>query len=69
MQAMGSGYAVLLQNHGVFAVGPTMDMALVVAYVVEEAASVAAHAVLLSDQPHLLTEQDFQDMLSGGSKG
>jgi ribulose-5-phosphate 4-epimerase/fuculose-1-phosphate aldolase len=69
LQAMGSGYAVLLQNHGVFAVGPTMDMALAVAYIVEEAATVAAHAVLLSDQLHLLTEQDFQDMLSAGSKG
>ena len=56
-------------NHGVFAVGPTMDMALAVAYIVEEAATVASHAVLLSDQLHLLTEQDFQDMLSAGSKG
>ena len=69
LEAMGSGYAVLLQNHGPFVVGPTMGMALALAYIVEEAATVAAHAVLLSSQLHLLTEQDFQDMLSAGSKG
>lgn len=69
LQAMGSGYAVLLQNHGVFAVGPTIDLALAVAFIVEEAAIVAWHAVALGDRMRLMTESDFHDMLSAGSTG
>jgi ribulose-5-phosphate 4-epimerase/fuculose-1-phosphate aldolase len=69
LQAMGSGYAVLLQNHGVFAVGPTIELALAVAFIVEEAAIVAWHAVALGGQMRLMTENDFHDMLSAGSKG
>lgn len=69
LEAMGSGYAVLLQNHGVFALGSTMDMALAVAFIVEEAATVAWHAVALSDQLRLMTEHDFQEMLTAGHKG
>ncbi len=69
LEAMGSGYAVLLQNHGVFAVGPNMDWALAVAFIVEEAATVAWHAVALSDQLRLMTEHDFQEMLASGHKG
>jgi len=69
LQAMGSGHAVLLQNHGVFAVGLTIDMALAVAFIVEEAAVVAWHAVALGGQMRLMTDNDFHEMLTGGSKG
>lgn len=69
LQAMGSGHAVILQNHGVLTVGPTMDWALAVAFIVEEAATVAWHAAALSDQLRLMTEHDFQEMLTSGHKG
>jgi L-ribulose-5-phosphate 4-epimerase len=69
LEAMGSGHAVILQNHGVFTVGPVMEMALAVAFIVEEAATVAFHASLLSRQLHVLSEQDFEEMLAAGSKG
>lgn len=69
MEAMGAGRAVVLQNHGPFVVGPTMEMALALAFIVEEAAVVAFHATMLSDHPRLMTQQDFDEMLGGGSKG
>ena len=69
LEAMGPGHAVILQNHGPFIVGPTIDMALAIAFIVEEAATVAYHASLLSGQLHLLTERDFEEMLGVGSKG
>jgi ribulose-5-phosphate 4-epimerase/fuculose-1-phosphate aldolase len=69
MEKMGRGHAVLLQNHGVLAVGPNLAMALAVAFIVEEAAIVAFHAVLLNQRLHLLGEREFKEMLSGGTKG
>lgn len=69
LQAMGSGYAVVLQNHGVFAVGSSMDMALAVAFIVEEAATVAAQALALNPKLHLLTPHDWSEMLGTGSRG
>jgi ribulose-5-phosphate 4-epimerase/fuculose-1-phosphate aldolase len=69
LEKMGSGYAVLLQNHGVLAVGPNMDMALAVAFIVEEAAVVASHAVLLNLNLHLLGDREFKEMLGGGTRG
>ena len=69
LESMAEGSAVILQNHGPFIVGPTMKMALAVAFIVEEAAVVAFHASLLSDEVRLMTQHDFDEMLSGGSKG
>jgi len=69
MEAMGSGYAVILQNHGPFVVGPTLEMALAVAFIVEEAAIVAFHATMLSDSLRAMTQQDFDEMLGRGSRG
>jgi len=69
MEAMGSGYAVILQNHGPFVVGPTLEMALAVAFIVEEAAIVASHATMLSDSLRTMTQQDFDEMLGRGSRG
>jgi ribulose-5-phosphate 4-epimerase/fuculose-1-phosphate aldolase len=69
LDAMGSGYAVVLQNHGPFVVGSTMRMALAAAFIVEEAAQVAFHATLLGGRMRLMTPEDFQEMLGGGSTG
>jgi L-ribulose-5-phosphate 4-epimerase len=69
MDAMGDGFAVILQNHGPFVVGPTLSLALATAFIVEEAADVAFRAVLLCDQPRLMTREDFDEMLSGASRG
>jgi L-ribulose-5-phosphate 4-epimerase len=69
MEAMGDGYAVILQNHGPFVVGATLDMALATAFIVEEAAEVAFRAVLLADQLRLMTRTDFDEMLGGDSRG
>jgi len=69
LEAMGSGFAVVLQNHGPFVVGQNLRMALAAAFVVEEAARVAFYATLLSERPRLVTEDDYQRMLGGGSKG
>jgi len=69
LEKMGSGNAVLLQNHGVLAVGPNLEMALAVAFVVEEAAMVASHATLLNMRLHLLGDHEFKEMLGGGTKG
>lgn len=75
LKAMGAGCvgaagrAVILQNHGPFVVGPAMEMALALAFIVEEAAVVAFHATMLSDHLRLMTQRDFDEMLGGGSKG
>jgi len=69
LRAMGSGSAVVLQNHGVFTVGANMKMALAAAFIVEEAALVAFYAEMLGDTLHLLGKQDLQEMLRRGTKG
>jgi L-ribulose-5-phosphate 4-epimerase len=69
MESMGEGRAVILQNHGPFVVGPTMRMALALAFIVEEAAMVALHASQLSQDLRLMSRDDFEEMLSGGSRG
>jgi ribulose-5-phosphate 4-epimerase/fuculose-1-phosphate aldolase len=69
MESMGEGHTVILQNHGPFVVGPSMKMALAMAFIVEEAATVALHASQLSEDLRLMTQDDFEEMLSGGSKG
>jgi L-ribulose-5-phosphate 4-epimerase len=69
LEAAGSGYAVLLQNHGPLVMGPTIEMALAAAYIVEEAATVAFHATLLGKELRLMQDSDFADMLGGGSAG
>jgi ribulose-5-phosphate 4-epimerase/fuculose-1-phosphate aldolase len=56
VKALGSGNAVLLANHGIMGVGPTIDEALRVCQVVEKGAQIYATAravgkpVLLSDE-------------------
>ena len=69
LKSMGESYAVILQNHGPFVLGPTMRVALAAAFIVEEAATVAFHATRLSDELRLMTDHDFEEMLGGGSKG
>jgi ribulose-5-phosphate 4-epimerase/fuculose-1-phosphate aldolase len=69
LEAMGSGYAVVLQNHGPFVVGRDMRMALTTAFIVKEAAEVALYATVLGGRMRLMTRQDFQEMLGGGSTG
>ncbi len=69
MQVLGSRSAVLLQNHGSFVVAPDLSKALTIAFIVEEAAMVALFALQLGAPLHLLTEQEFAEILQAGSKG
>jgi ribulose-5-phosphate 4-epimerase/fuculose-1-phosphate aldolase len=69
MDAMGTGFAVILQNHGPFVVGTSMRMALATAFIVEEAAIVAVNAFAVSERLRLMTEGDFVEMLGGDTIG
>jgi ribulose-5-phosphate 4-epimerase/fuculose-1-phosphate aldolase len=69
LTTMGDGCAVILQNHGVLAAGPSLDMALAMAFIVEEAAVVAFHAMRLGEDLRLMTEEEYRAILTSGSKG
>jgi L-fuculose-phosphate aldolase len=73
VKALGPGNAVLLANHGIMGVGPTIDEALRVCQVVEKAAQIYATAraigkpVLLSDEEVARLRQSY--LTSYGQKG
>lgn len=60
--AMGEGKAVLLRNHGVVAVGTTLDDALETASAVEETAELQWRASLLG-QPRVLSPEEMAEVL------
>jgi L-fuculose-phosphate aldolase len=59
LRTMGSDHAVLLQNHGVLAVGATVDHAYLVAQKVEYLAEVYALALQLGE-PNLLSDDEIR---------
>lgn len=61
LEAMGDGRAVVLKNHGVVAVGPTLSDAFGVASVVEDAAMVYVFASMIG-KPDLVPEEHFEIM-------
>lgn len=62
VDALGQGRAVLLRNHGVVAVGPTLDEALETASAVEEVAELQWRASLFGE-PVVLNSEDMAEVL------
>lgn len=58
---LGQGNAVLLQNHGVVAVGPTLERAFTIAAIVEDAARIYVYASLIGT-PTLVPQEVLSEL-------
>ncbi|MGB9826526.1 MAG: class II aldolase/adducin family protein, partial [Desulfofundulus sp.] len=56
LAGLGKGNAVLLQNHGVLTVGPTLERAFTIAAIVEDAAKIYVYSSLLGTPTLVPTE-------------
>jgi len=68
LEAMGEGYAVVLQNHGPLCVGRSVIHALHITFAVEDAAKTALYATQIGGEMRLMT-QSIADMKARHKKG
>jgi L-ribulose-5-phosphate 4-epimerase len=59
IKTIGRSPAILMRNHGVFAIGPTPEAALKAAVMAEDAAKTVFHALLLG-QPEELPPEEIE---------
>lgn len=64
VKRIGSHYSIIMQNHGVFTIGPTASYATRVAVEVEDMAKIA-HLAMLIGKPVILTDEQIA-LVSGG---
>jgi L-fuculose-phosphate aldolase len=71
LAGLGQGNAVLLQNHGVLTVGPTLEKAFTIAAIVEDAAKIYVYSSLLgtpTSVPAELSADLFQTFQGYGQR-
>ncbi len=62
------GSAVIIQSHGILAVGGNLAHALHVAFAIEDAAKIAMYAQMIGGECRPFTEEDYRRMAEGYAK-
>lgn len=64
MEVMGKGNSVVLGSHGTLTVGGNLMHALHITFALEDAAKTALYAQLIGGEMRLMTQKDFDDMIT-----